>query len=160
MPLPEKVRFCALVAEVRIDASRLQRNPNLPVDELVCTCTILQGFKVGVSSNSLTLTFNYLEPRLTYEGKTFLVFAFEHEHGYRPYGGQAGLVEKGHAYNELVAAKEAGGAYSYRKLRYDDLVQRVKAITTANQQGKANGSESFGSNTNRTLTAAGSRCSR
>lgn len=122
-------------------------------------------FKVGVSSNSLTLTFNYLEPRLPYEGKTFLVFAFEHErgqheHGYRPYGGQAGLVEKGHAYNELVAAKEAGGAYSYRKLRYDDLVQRVKAFTTANQQGKANGSESFGSNTNRTLTAAGSRCSR
>ncbi len=157
MPLSEKVQFCAVVAEVRVDAVQTRRDDVQRLDELVCECTIIQGFKMPFVTNKLRLTFYYLTKQESYAGKTFLVFAFEHERGYRPYGGQAGLVEKGHAYADLVPPKEAGGAYSYRKLNYDGLVQQIKAITKANQQGGANGRQPFRSEANQTSAAVASR---
>ena len=157
MALPEKIHFCELVAEIRIDSVRLQRNPHLPMDELVCTCAILQSFKPPGLTNSVTVTFNYLDKRLTYEGKTFLVFAFQAEPGYRPYGGQAGLIEKGHAYNDFVPPKTRGDPYSYNKIEYPDFIQRIKLVTEANKQSGANGWQPSSSETNSTSAAAASR---
>jgi hypothetical protein len=158
MALPEKVDYCALVAEIHIDSVRVQRNPDLPnMDELVCSCSILQPFKPTGSTNSVTITFNYLDKALAYDGKTFVVFAFRGERGYRPYGGQGGLVEKGHPYYDLVPPKTEGGAYSYSKINYVDLIQRLKVLTEANKQGGADGRQPFSTYTNRTSAAAASR---
>jgi hypothetical protein len=158
MALPEKVHYCALVAEIHIDSVRVQRDPDLPkMDELVCRCSIVHPFKPTGSTNAVTITFIYLDKYLTYEGKTFVVFAFRGERGFRPYGGQGGLVEKGHPYYDLVPPKTEGGAYSYSKINYADLIQRIKVLTEANKQGGADGRQPFSSDTNRTSTAAASR---
>jgi hypothetical protein len=155
--LAEKIDYCAVVAEVRVDGVQLQRDPELRLDELVCRCSILQGFKLPSATNSITLTFHYQDKALTYEGKTFLVFAFDHERGYRPLSGQAGMVEKGHPYDELVPPKAEGESYSHAKFDYATLIQKTKAIIGANKTVQRTGASRSLQTTNRAPSAAGSR---
>jgi hypothetical protein len=63
LSLAEKVRYCAVVAEVRIDAVQSRRDEALRLDELVCQCTILQGFKVPSDTNKLNLVFHYQQKK-------------------------------------------------------------------------------------------------
>lgn len=130
LPLAEKIRFCAVVAEVHVDSVELSRDRVLKMDELICRCTIFRVFKAPFTTNSVTLRFLYMNTNLTYEGKMFLVFAFDHKSGYRPYGGQGGLVEKGHPCYDLVPGSTKEEPSLYRKIDYDALIDRIRVVTS------------------------------
>jgi hypothetical protein len=88
-PLAEKVQFCALVAEVKVDSVRVHWNFDVLLDEFVCTCTVLRALKIPTPTNSVTLAFlKESEKDISYEGKSFLVFAFSDKSVYRPYGAE------------------------------------------------------------------------
>ena len=48
-----------VVAEVRIERIYLGRLQNDKFDDLFCECTVLQGFKMPVATNRLTLRLNF-----------------------------------------------------------------------------------------------------
>jgi hypothetical protein len=150
LSLPDKIQYCAVVAEIRVDRVKQQQNPQLKMDELVCNCTIIQSFKLPSPTNSMTLTFNYMDKSLTYEGKTFVVFAFDHVRGYRPFAGQGGLIEKGHPYNDFVPPKTANGSYAFVKLEYDALINQIKEIVKATKASQPTGTNLSSQTTNQT----------
>jgi hypothetical protein len=171
LSLPAKIKRCVLVAEVRIDAADLRRRDPVVGDyELVCRCTILEAFKLPVSTNSVIFTLKYDRSRL-YSGKTFLLFAVEGEVGYRPYRSQKpvmgyrpygddsrGLVEKEpqhtHIWVENEAAATRRGA-SLREVHYPELIDRVRAFCRSERDGAAHPGQPVGSATNRPSAAAG-----
>ncbi|HYG33914.1 MAG TPA: hypothetical protein VEC99_03970 [Clostridia bacterium] len=150
LSLPAKINHCLLVAEVRVDDVDLrQRDPALEDYELVCRCTVLQGFKLPAPTNTVTITFKYINPR-PYKGKTFLVFAVEDEIGYRPYRNQKpvigyrpyrdqrGLIEEGQSYKCIIDSPKQNGEATYREISYSELIERVKAIVEANSSSESN----------------------
>ena len=51
LSLPRKIDYCAVVAEVRIDRVHLQHEPRDKFEDLVCECTVMQGFKLPSATN-------------------------------------------------------------------------------------------------------------
>ena len=132
LSIPRKIRYCAVVAEVRIEWIRVQRAPTDKFDDLFCECTVLQGFKLPVATNRLILRLNFsAAPRSDYEGKTAVLFAFESDRGgFSPFGGKLGLVLTNQVYVERP---------SYKKFKYDELIREIKKITEANNRAGSGG---------------------
>lgn len=86
-----------IVAEAKVIKTSPQYNAELRLDELVCECVIIRDFKSPASvkkSKKFTITFHILDKTKSYKDKTFVIFAFNHERGLRPLGGQFSLIEK------------------------------------------------------------------
>lgn len=124
LPLPRKVAYCAVVAEVRITGVRLQRGPGDKFEDLVCECAVVQAFKLPSPTNRLTLRLSFAAPATRYEQQKALIFAVKDEGHYTPYGGKAGLILEDETYNDR---------YSRKRLQYAELIRDVKAIVEANK---------------------------
>jgi len=135
----EQIRYCAVVAEVRIEWIRVQRAPTDKFDDLFCECTVLQGFKLPVATNRLILRLNFAAvPRSDYEQKTAVLFAFEHRWGgFTPWGGKVGLVLTNQAYVEYVEV--APKKYARKEFKYDELIREIKKIIEANKRAGGGG---------------------
>ena len=128
MALSNKVQYCEVVAEIRVERSSIQTNWGLsiPIPECVCECTVIQLFKGPKELKTLTIRIILEQNKsFTYDSKTFVAFIINPRGDYRPLGAQGGLIEKGHTYFDPSLLNG---------IQYNELIKEIQELTKIRQR--------------------------
>ena len=134
--LKDKVDFCALVAVIRVDHVNTYNDEDLRLPVSVLNCTITQTFKAPPATPlQISIPVAIEQDNIAYESNTFLLFGFQDADtiSIRPFGGQEGLIARGHAYRDYYPPYPKQIGVRERIIPYDRLIEEISILTKTKQ---------------------------
>ena len=137
-PLKEKIDYCALVAEMRVDEVTKGNSITVPAEwdflpEWQLRCTFTRIFKSPKSIPSqMTFSVTVTDTNRAYKGGTIIVFCFSTPDStlLRPFGGQAGIITMGDIYlDPLPSYPKQLTPPRKRRIPYEGLLEEIEKLT-------------------------------
>ena len=141
LPLKEKIDYCDLVAEMRVEEITKGKSTTVPAEwdflpEWQLTCSFTRIFKAPKSiPPELTFSVTATDTNRAYKGETILVFCFSTPDSklLRPFGGQSGIIAKGDTYIDPLPRYPGQIASRQRRIPYEGLLEEIEKLTEPNK---------------------------
>ncbi len=103
------------------------------MSDCVITCDITHSFKNPVNESQVDIHFlndlhsaaSFDDMKLAYEGRTFLIFAFQDGKQFRPFGGESRITEMADHYWYAVKDDSGNGGFRQKYFTHEDLVKTL-----------------------------------